>query len=130
LIEAIKVTSTAHTDTGSIAYVRQQHNGIKFANAVANAAFNKNNNVIAFGSSFVKPDSIASSTPKISQQQAIKVAADDLGGAYNKKPVGLEYVSRVPRTGVTQTNQHVHIGRQGRQHCGPGPCRRGPGRGY
>jgi extracellular elastinolytic metalloproteinase len=90
--DAIKLTSTSNTDTGSVAYVRQQHNGVRFANAVANAAFNKNNNVVAFGSSFVKPDSIASSTPNISQEKAIKVAVDALGGAYNKKPVGLEYV--------------------------------------
>jgi extracellular elastinolytic metalloproteinase len=90
--EAIKLTSIAQTDTGSVAYVRQQHNGTKFANAVANAAFNENGNVIAFGSSFVKPESIASSTPKISQEKAIQVAVDALGGAYNKKPVGLEFV--------------------------------------
>jgi extracellular elastinolytic metalloproteinase len=90
--DAIQVTSSAETENGAIAYVRQQHKGIKFANAVANVAFNKNSKVVAFGSSFVKPDSIASSVPKISQQQAIKVAVSALGGAYIKKPVGLEYV--------------------------------------
>jgi extracellular elastinolytic metalloproteinase len=90
--DAIKLIATAQTDTGSIGYVHQQHNGIKFANAVANAAFNKNNNLVAFGSSFVKPTSIASSIAKISQEQAIQIAVDTLGGAYNKKPVGLEYV--------------------------------------
>jgi extracellular elastinolytic metalloproteinase len=103
--DAIKLTSTAQTDTGSVAYVRQQHNGVKFANAVANAAFNKNNKVVAFGSSFVKPDSIASSTPQISQDEAIKVAVAALGGAYNKKPIGLEYVRplqvRHPHRGLT-----------------------------
>jgi extracellular elastinolytic metalloproteinase len=89
----IKLTSSAETENGAVVYVRQQHNDIKFANAVANAAFNKNSKVVAFGSSSVKPDGIASSTPKISQQQAIKVAVKALGGAYNKKPIGLEYVS-------------------------------------
>jgi extracellular elastinolytic metalloproteinase len=93
--DAIKLTSTSNTETGSVAYVRQQHKGVKFANAVANIAFNKNNNVVAFGSSFVKPDSIASSTPKISQDQAVKVAIDVLGGTYNRKPTSLEYVCSV-----------------------------------
>jgi extracellular elastinolytic metalloproteinase len=69
--------------------------------------------VVAFGSSFVKPDSIASSTPNISQEKAIKVAVDALGGAYNKKPIGLEYVSKVSQTDYTQSNQHLFIGRQG-----------------
>jgi extracellular elastinolytic metalloproteinase len=100
--EAVHVTSTAQTDIGSVAYVRQHHNGIKFANAVANAAFNNNNNVVAFGSSFVKPDSIASSVSKISQEKAIKVAVDALGGAYNKKPISLEYV------GVLQIHPGYH----------------------
>jgi extracellular elastinolytic metalloproteinase len=59
---------------------------------VANVAFNSQNKLTAFGSSFVKTSNIASSTPKISQEQAISVAEGALGGKYNKKPIGLEYV--------------------------------------
>jgi extracellular elastinolytic metalloproteinase len=72
--------------------VRQQHNDIKFANSVAHVAFSKSNKITAFGSNFIKPTKIASSSPTITKEKAISAAQAHLGGKYNGKPVGLEYV--------------------------------------
>ena len=91
--DSVYIRSTSSNDGIQHAYVQQKVNGIPVANAVANVAFNRQNNVVAFGSNFVKTSEIASSTPKISQEQAISVAESALGGKYNKKPIGLEYVS-------------------------------------
>ena len=51
--------STAETDGAKHAYIRQRVNGVPFANAVANVAFNDEDKVVAFGSSFVKPSESA-----------------------------------------------------------------------
>jgi extracellular elastinolytic metalloproteinase len=90
--DAIGVTSTAMTETGSVTFVEQKHKGIKFANSVANVALNRAGRVTAFGSSFVKPSKIASSSPSISKGDAISAAEEALGGKYNGATVGLEYV--------------------------------------
>lgn len=87
---AVQFKSGHSGDSGEFGYARQQHDGIPFANSVANVAF-KNNRVVAFGSSFVKTDKIASKKPSISVEKAITVAEAALDGTYNKSPAKLEY---------------------------------------
>lgn len=48
------VKSTSEADEIKHAYIQQKVNGVPYANAVANVAFNKDDKVVAFGSSFVK----------------------------------------------------------------------------
>ncbi|KAJ3566508.1 hypothetical protein NP233_g6958 [Leucocoprinus birnbaumii] len=79
------------TDTATHAFLTQQHNDIPFANAVANVAF-KDNKIVSFGSSFVKPSSIADSTPSITVDQAITAAEETLQGKFNDHPTTLEYL--------------------------------------
>ena len=79
------------TGTGQFAYVRQKHDGVEFANSVANVAF-KDDRVVAFGSSFVKPKNIASSKPKVPVKDAISAAEQALDGKYNDHPTKVEYL--------------------------------------
>lgn len=80
-------------ETARHAFVKQTHDGIPFANAVANVAFNRNNRVVAFGSSFVKPTKIASSQPTISVGDAITKAKELIGGKHNDHPPSLEFLA-------------------------------------
>ncbi|KAJ7252047.1 Fungalysin metallopeptidase-domain-containing protein [Mycena rebaudengoi] len=75
------------------AYLRQTVNGIPVANAVANVAFNKDDKVVAFGSSFVTSSNIASPTPSVSLEDATSAAEDALGGTFNEHPPTLEYLA-------------------------------------
>jgi extracellular elastinolytic metalloproteinase len=53
--EKVLYRSGYSAETAKHAYVKQTHENISFANAVANVAFNHENKVVAFGSSFVNP---------------------------------------------------------------------------
>lgn len=88
-------------------------NGIPIANAVANVAFNKANQVVSFGSSFVNPStplcgsaqldvrvlinvlaSVPSTTPSVSLEDAISTAESQLSGKFNEHPATLEFVAK------------------------------------
>ncbi|KAJ1304449.1 hypothetical protein OPQ81_005596 [Rhizoctonia solani] len=71
-------------------YFNQLANGIPIGNAVANVAL-KGDKVVSFGASFVKPKSVASATPKLTQSDAIAIAESNTGGKYNDWPVQIEY---------------------------------------
>ncbi|KAI0321260.1 Fungalysin metallopeptidase-domain-containing protein [Amylostereum chailletii] len=73
------------------AFVKQQKNGIPFANAVANVAFNNDGRIASFGSSFLTPSTIADHNPSISVEDAIATAEKTLDGTYNQQPSSLEY---------------------------------------
>ncbi|KAJ8487939.1 hypothetical protein ONZ45_g14134 [Pleurotus djamor] len=90
--DAIAFTSGFSGEVAKHAFLKQSHDGIPFANAVANVAFNHNNKVVSFGSSFVKPTKIASSTPSISLEDAIAKAEVAIDGTYNGHPPALEYL--------------------------------------
>ncbi|PPQ79033.1 hypothetical protein CVT25_002342 [Psilocybe cyanescens] len=83
-------TSGYSSDIVNHVYVKQAHNNITFSNAVGNVAM-KNGKVVAFGSSFVPVDKIASSEPSITLASAIANAEKSLDGTYNGHPLSLEY---------------------------------------
>ncbi|KAF9457264.1 Fungalysin metallopeptidase-domain-containing protein [Collybia nuda] len=88
----IKFRASHSGETARHAYVSQAHDGISFANAVASVAFNRDNKVVAFGSSFVTPRTIASSKPTITLKAAITTAEKALDGNFNKHPATVEYI--------------------------------------
>ncbi|KAJ3559512.1 hypothetical protein NP233_g11246 [Leucocoprinus birnbaumii] len=92
--ETISFKSGYSGEAAKHAYVKQTFNGIPVANAAANVAFNHDNKVVAFGSSFVKPKSIASSTPSISVQDATSTAEAALDGTYNSHPTSIQYIAK------------------------------------
>ncbi len=94
-------------------YTMRVQNGVPIANAVANVAFNKANQVVSFGSSFVNTSthlpesanidapilrnvsaSVPSTTPSISLEDAISTAESQLSGKFNEHPATLEFVAQ------------------------------------
>ncbi|KAK0437286.1 metalloprotease [Desarmillaria tabescens] len=73
-----------HTSENNIsyAYAKQYHDGIPFANAVANVAFKKGN-AVSFGSSFVDTSNIASSQPSIELDSIISKVEDAFSATYS-----------------------------------------------
>ncbi|KAI0042801.1 hypothetical protein FA95DRAFT_1499587 [Auriscalpium vulgare] len=90
--EGLHFRSSFEGETTKNAWVRQQSNGVPFANAVANVAFNHDGKVVAFGSSFVKPSKIASHEPTVSLEDAIATAEKTLDGKFNDFPATLEFL--------------------------------------
>ncbi|KAH8828201.1 Fungalysin metallopeptidase-domain-containing protein [Flagelloscypha sp. PMI_526] len=88
----VQFNKGAEADVSKVAFVKQTANGIPFANAVANVAFSHDDKVTSFGSSFVTPKNIASSTPSVALKDAISTAEKQLEGTYNQWPATVEYV--------------------------------------
>ncbi|KAJ7671777.1 Fungalysin metallopeptidase-domain-containing protein [Mycena rosella] len=88
------------SDIVSHAYLKQAHDGIFFANAVANVAINKDDRVVALGHSFVTPSSIAPSAPSISFEDAVTTAEAALDGTYNGHPADIQYFTKDDNTAI------------------------------
>jgi extracellular elastinolytic metalloproteinase len=116
--DAVHYRTGYSTDLVSHVYLHQAHDGIPFTNAVANVAFHADGKVASFGSSFVKTStfllcstlgaaadilgvaSIASSTPAISVDTAVKAAEAALDATYNAHPTELKYVVKEDHSAV------------------------------
>ncbi|KAF7311373.1 Extracellular metalloproteinase mep [Mycena kentingensis (nom. inval.)] len=69
-------------EVASHSYLKQLINGVPVANAVSNVAFNADDLVVAVGSSFVKPTSVADSTPSVSLDDAKATAEAALDATF------------------------------------------------
>ncbi|KAI0641708.1 Fungalysin metallopeptidase-domain-containing protein [Trametes meyenii] len=94
----IALRASFSNDVAHHAFIKQQISGVPIANAVANVAFNKANKVVSFGSSFVNPSSVPSTTPTISLSTAIAKAESALSGKFNGHPATLEFVAKKDRS--------------------------------
>ncbi|KAJ7477392.1 Fungalysin metallopeptidase-domain-containing protein [Mycena latifolia] len=92
--DAVAFKSGFAGEVSEHAFVRQTIDGIPVANAVANIAFNKDDKVVAFGSSFVKASTVAPSTPTVSLEDAIAAAEATLDGTFNEHPATLEFLAQ------------------------------------
>ncbi|KAI0777812.1 Fungalysin metallopeptidase-domain-containing protein [Trametes elegans] len=84
--DAVHVRSSFEGEAAKHVYIKQKLNGIPFANAVANVAFNAEGKVVAFGSSFVKPPAskkVAPSEPAVKVEDAIATAEAQLSGKHD-----------------------------------------------
>ncbi|KAF8608977.1 hypothetical protein BDV93DRAFT_486410 [Ceratobasidium sp. AG-I] len=91
--DAISHKTGSGSDVAGHEYFRQMINGIPVANAVANVAL-RNNKVVSYGASFVKPESVASSNPTLTKEQAVAKAEASTGGKYNGWPTSVEYFAK------------------------------------
>jgi len=95
---AVTVHSSFSGDVARHAFLKQTHDGIEFANAVANVAFNNDNKVVSVGSSFVQPKSIASSKPTVSLKDATATAEKALDGTFDGHPPKIEFLVKEDNT--------------------------------
>ncbi|CAE6465601.1 unnamed protein product [Rhizoctonia solani] len=93
--DSISHNSGCNSDVSEFEYFRQQLNGIPIANAVANVAL-KNDKVVSYGASFVKPKSVASTTATLTKDQAIAKAEAATKAKYNQWPTTIEYFAKDP----------------------------------
>ncbi|CAE6448737.1 unnamed protein product [Rhizoctonia solani] len=91
--EALARKSGHSSEVVANEYFRQKINNIPVANAVANVAL-KGEKVVSFGASFVKPKTVAATTPKLTKEDAIAKAEAAVGGKYNNWPTALEYFAK------------------------------------
>ncbi|KAJ7065817.1 Fungalysin metallopeptidase-domain-containing protein [Mycena amicta] len=91
--DAVAFRSGFAGEAADHAFLRQVIDGVPVANAVANVAFNKDDKVVALGSSFIEPTSVPSSTPTISLSAAIAAAESALAGTFNSHPATLEFLA-------------------------------------
>ncbi|KAF8159318.1 Fungalysin metallopeptidase-domain-containing protein [Crassisporium funariophilum] len=91
----ITYTSGFHGEVARHAYVKQTHDGVPYANAVANIAYNHDNKVVSVGSSFVDPANTPSSIPSFALESAITKAESLLGATHVQEHTPtLEYLVR------------------------------------
>ncbi|KAF9265690.1 metallo proteinase 10 [Marasmius fiardii PR-910] len=92
---ALEWTSGWSANGNSFGYVKQIHEGIPFANAVANVAF-KGDNAVSFGNSFVDTTKakVAPSTPKVKVEDAVATAEATLAGTHNGIEPALQYLAQ------------------------------------
>ncbi|KAF8952907.1 Fungalysin metallopeptidase-domain-containing protein [Flammula alnicola] len=96
----VAYTSGFSGEVSDHAFLTQVHDGVPFSNAVANVAFNKDNQVVSFGSSFVNLTSIAENTPGISLTSATSTAEKALNGSFNNYPPTVEFFAKPDNTAV------------------------------
>ncbi|KAF9531235.1 metalloprotease [Crepidotus variabilis] len=89
--DQIKHQSGFSSDVADHVYLIQVHDGIPFANAVANVAM-KNGKVVSFGSSFVKPENITTSKPSADIDNSVKAAEISLRATRTDVSPVLEYL--------------------------------------
>lgn len=77
----------------SYAYVRQSYKGIPFLNSVANIAW-KGDNVVSFGSSFVKPKSFSPTRPTVAASSVIAKVEAAFDAKYNQWPTTVRYLAQ------------------------------------
>ncbi|PFH46758.1 hypothetical protein AMATHDRAFT_88134 [Amanita thiersii Skay4041] len=108
-----QIKSSFTADDIKHVYIRQTHADIPFANAVANVAFNGEDKVVAFGSSFVEPSSIAPPKPTISFADAIATAESTLSGKYTGSPMALRYVISKDNHAALAYSMHIRNEQKG-----------------
>lgn len=79
------------SDKSKFAYVRQYHDGVPFANAVANIAWN-DGKIVAFGNSFVDISNIESSKPTLDVSEVMPNIEQTLDAKCNDQAPQLEYL--------------------------------------